>query len=369
MRGGRQRLLVPESTMSGKDSMELSSMSSAASSAASSLKSSAKVIDESEQLTLAQLRRKKQELFESAFDENIQEKMVTVRDESTGKKVKKAFSDVFGFAQLRPTHRGDENDTEHDDTLKLPGWLWAVIRKIRGTCFFKACIAREPETPLTVLHLMQPVAGFWVIVGMISTLFALLRVANVFDSQTATETQHFTAVAHILLFSVAGFILTYVGLKARDCPSQEKLHIELDTKVNDLGISANTEEGFADDAEGLANISLSWIAARREEKDKTEELRENVKRITEERQEFELKRQLLEYLMKGEVELAKLKVAKLERLLDRKNITGDDNITQKAEAQPNGVVDATELEMIINQIHRTENERTLYGGVCVCVCV
>ena len=38
-------------------------------------------------------------------------------------------------------------------------WLRGCVERCRGGYCFRACVARDPETPLTKLHVMQPVLG------------------------------------------------------------------------------------------------------------------------------------------------------------------------------------------------------------------
>lgn len=306
-------------------------------------------------MTLTELGQKKRKAHQEAFGQQAaqKEKMVLVKEQ--GRYVKKPFSEVHGMKQVRPK-RGDIGQD-----VKLPAWGAAIIEKLRSTCFFKACIAREKETPLTPLHLMQPVAGLLFLCGIASLALAVLRVVGIVRQEARTIERQLSAIMHIVGTSLASSALLYVGLKARDCPSQEKLHVELADQITDLGVSADHTESFADDAEGLAAISLNWIEQRKQQKDETQNLLNEVKRMSEQRWEFELKQHLCKYLMKGELELTKRRAARLEQQLLNEEIPVAQYREQKKSCYVDGNISARELERVVTQIHVTESSRTLYG--------
>ena len=109
-----------------------------------------------------------------------------------------------------------------EDTGALP-WLRAAVLHCRGNVCFRACVAREPETPLTELHLMQPVLGLLLMFAVVMLLVTTaVAVYNRLGSATLPGTaERALAILCAALAAAASAGLLYVGLIARAVPSHE----------------------------------------------------------------------------------------------------------------------------------------------------
>lgn len=249
-----------------------------------------------EDMTLKDISEQRKYLASSQFKKG-RSKTVLVKDPKTGRRTRQTFT------QQIPT------DGKAAD-VKLPRWATCCVEALRGTCFFRTCIAREPETPLTPLHLTQPIAGVLTLLGLVFMAWAVLRIGGheVFGWSTPER-----ANGICLLGQAAGSCaLLFAGLHARRLPSNEALNVRLARLVGSVGQSAVSAEDDSELAEQAADMSISRLQHAAAEKSHTRLLRDSLRHLAEERYEFKLKKALLRYLWQGEEIVSRQAIATLE---------------------------------------------------------
>ena len=116
---------------------------------------------------------------------------------------------------------------QSEDTKTLEGtalpWLRSTVRRFRSNVCFRACVASEPETPLTELHLMQPVLGLLLLLAVVMLLVTMAVAGyNGLGISTLPDTaKRALAILCAALAATASAGLLYVGLIARAVPSHE----------------------------------------------------------------------------------------------------------------------------------------------------
>ena len=55
-------------------------------------------------------------------------------------------------------------------------WLRGCVERCRGSVFFRTCVARHPETPLTELHLCSPAFVLLLVLGLFYNIFRHLHI-------------------------------------------------------------------------------------------------------------------------------------------------------------------------------------------------
>ena len=134
-------------------------------------------------------------------------------------------NDELSLTQIRvekQARRRELFEETDDGAVKVKQGEDTVLR-CRGNVCFRACVAREPETPLTELHLMQPVLGLLLMFAVVMLLVTTaVAVYNRLGSATLPGTaERALAILCAALAAAASAGLLYVGLIARTVPSHE----------------------------------------------------------------------------------------------------------------------------------------------------
>lgn len=154
----------------------------------------------------------------------------------------KSIADIRGEKEARRREMFEEDKDGKmrgkagSDTAALPV-LRRCVTSCRGNCLFRNCVAREPETPLTELHLMQPVLGLLLLLAVLTMLLTVAVAVNVVPLEGA-------GLRGVELWSaglaaVASVALLYVGKIAKDVPTHEQLNVALNARVDWLGDSVD----------------------------------------------------------------------------------------------------------------------------------
>ena len=138
---------------------------------------------------------------------------------------------------------------DHPDgvtSLYEPGQL------VRGTCFFRNCIARDPRTPINEMHIGKPVCLF--LVGLSCTLLVIAPMC------TDAWLYKLLGLTLILLFS-SSFVLLVVGRVAKTVLPLETQVADLIDENDKLAAGATKEADLAGTAEELDQLSLDLISS------------------------------------------------------------------------------------------------------------
>ena len=152
-----------------------------------------------------------------------------------------------------------------EDTKTLEGtalpWLRSTVRRFRSNVCFRACVASEPETPPTELHLMQPVLGLLLLLAVVMLLVTMAVAGyNGLGISTLPDTaKRALAILCAALAATASAGLLYVGLIARGVPSQEELNAQLNRGNDRLGDAVEDATANAVDAEHLKDMTLGNV--------------------------------------------------------------------------------------------------------------
>ena len=194
-----------------------------------------------EELSLTQIRHKKHEKWGKLFEE----------------------TDGDGTIKVK----------QGEHTSALP-WLRSTVLRFRSNMCFRACVAREPETPLTELHLMQPVLGLLLLLALVmllvTTAFAVCNGLGILTLPDAAERA--LAILCAALAATASAGLLYVGLIARGVPSHEELNVQLNRGNDRLGDAVGNARANAVDAERLKKMTLRNVRDLGSQRDKVREL-------------------------------------------------------------------------------------------------
>ncbi|KAL1523875.1 hypothetical protein AB1Y20_018794 [Prymnesium parvum] len=264
-------------------------------------------------------------------------------------------TETMSLSQIRQEKERRRQEALHGDDVWLPSWVASVVNRTRGTLFFRECVAREPETPLTSLHLMQPLLGLLLFGAMALLLFCVATAIGLLalsvDSIRALE------VVVSLLAVFASAALLSVGLVARGVPTQEKLNVQLNGNIDGLEESVEAAKANADDAEKLGNLTLGWVKARGADRDGVRALRDQLQRDTAELWAFQFKAMLLRYLSRGERHKYQQENAELlHALRETPSTTLAQYEAQREKLLPNGRLSIPELQRVAEMVRQTEQE-------------
>ena len=109
--------------------------------------------------------------------------------------------------------------------VSLPSWARALVACARGSACFRECVAREPETPLTELHLMQPLLALLLALGLL-LLLVTAAVASGIVSLPGAALRAVEIIVSALACLAAGGLFV-AGLIARDVPTPEGLNVQV----------------------------------------------------------------------------------------------------------------------------------------------
>lgn len=230
--------------------------------------------------------------------------------------------------------------------------LSACLNSLRGSFVFRTCIAREADTPLTELHLLQPLMAVMVVISVV--LFTTDLICRVVGSPLP-GLMYPTFSAQF----VSTFALSYVALLSFHTPSQEELNVTLSEEVNTIGEHADQHEVDAVDAERLNCMTLNWLQDRTSDRNHVDKLRCQLKEDQEKFWAFTFKNNLLKYLSRGEWEVYQ---EKDRALLDSGDLTMKEYKQKRAELLPDGMLTCEELEAVMAIIRDIEHN-TMYDFV------
>lgn len=231
----------------------------------------------------------------------------------------------------------------------------ACVLQFQNTGCFRMCVARNPKTPLTVLHLLQPMLGLQLLLSLIFLFVCTGATTGIIPIGYALMRgiQFFV----LSLCVVASGSLLYVGRIASGVPSQETLNVTLNKNVDEIADRVVAQEGAADDAQKLEGMTLSWIGARSEDRDAVNKLRTQLRRDTEKFWAFQFKARLLRYLASGEQQRYKQDNAKLMAdLRSRSDAKLSDYEMSREKLLPNGQLTLEELRRVMQMVAQTERE-------------
>ena len=254
------------------------------------------------------------------------------------KELQKGFKDVDGRV------RGTENEP---DTESLR-WL--------RFCF-SACVARDPETPLTELHLMQPVLGLLLAFGLALLLLTATLVA--LPSLLKGDELRMLELLSAGVALAAGVGCTYVCLIARGVPSHKQLNTKHDGQLDHLEGNVDNYKNSAADAEQLEKMTHRCVKNCRKDRDNLTKLNEELQRETQKEWAFQFKAQLLRYLSRGEARSYQKKLVGLldESLRHMEPGGGLDHFADRREKmRPNGLLSLKELRHIRSIVQVTERD-------------
>ena len=184
-----------------------------------------------------------------------------------------------------------------EDTAALPS-LRRCVLACRGTYAFRACVAREAETPLTELHLMQPVLGVLLLLSLLVLPLAAAVMVSTFGLSSAAL--RVVEISISLLAVAASGALLYVGRIAAGVPTHEQLNIALSERLDSLDEQAEAAMENAEDAQRLEGMTLGWVQARGRDRDAVRRLNAQLREDTNALWAFQFKARLLRYLSRGE---------------------------------------------------------------------
>ena len=229
-------------------------------------------------------------------------------------------------------------------------WLRGCVERCRGGYCFRTCVARNPETPLTELHLMQPVLGLLLIFGL--ALLLLTAAVAVLALDAPLRTLELLSAGLALVASAS---CTYVGLIARNVPTHEKLNNKLKRRIDCLEEIDNNANANAADAEQLEGMTLDWLKQRRAERNTVRKLNAQLAADTTKLHAFQFKAQLLRYLSLGERQRFKRKSAELlQELRKDPSKTLAHFEEERKSLMPNGKLSIHELRHIRDIVRVTE---------------
>ena len=229
-------------------------------------------------------------------------------------------------------------------------WLRGCVERCRGGYCFGTCVARNTETPLTELHLMQPVLGLLLIFGL--ALLLLTAAVAVLALDAPLRTLELLSAGLALVASAS---CTYVGRIARDVPTHEELNNDLKERIDCLEVIADDANANAADAEQLEDMTLDWLKQRRAERNTVRKLNAQLAADTTKLHAFQFKAQLLRYLSLGERQRFKRKSAELlQELRKDPSKTLAHFEEERKSLMPNGKLSIHELRHIRNAVRHTE---------------
>ena len=176
-----------------------------------------------------------------------------------------ATDDGKGQTKFKVKQRKQGEELTGEDTKTLEGtalpWLRSTVRRFHSSVCFRTCVAREPETPLTELHVMQPVLGLLLLLALVMLLVTTaLAVYNGLGIPTLPDTaKRALAILCAALAATASAGLLYVGLIARGVPSHEELNVQLNRGNQRLGDAVDDARANAVDAERLKEMTLGRV--------------------------------------------------------------------------------------------------------------
>jgi len=205
-------------------------------------------------------------------------------------------------------------------------------KPFRTNCLFTQCVAREPETPLNILHVFQPVCVLLLGIGLALT-----------GGSVAFPVDLARFVVLIFQAAASGCLLA-VGLIAKKIPSQEKLNVQLNNQIHKMSGDVDKLEGHGESADKLAGMTLGWVDANKTTRDRMKKLKEMLQQSQEEYYSFRFKYKLLMQLASGEQ--ARFRVEESQLKKDMENATMKEYNLKYAAILPDGLMNEEELRTV-----------------------
>ena len=264
----------------------------------------------------------------------------------------------MSLKELREEKQSAKDAAMRGPDVAMPSIIKRLVGILRGTCCFRNCVARNAQTPLTELHLAQPVFALFLLVGLVLVVLITAVAAGLLPASWAGR---FTELVVLALYVAASVLCLYVGIIAKYIPTHEELNIALNENVDTLdGAVSNTKED-ADKAEVLEGMTLSWIQDRSRDRNSVKELRLQLSLNTERLWAFQFRTRLLRYLSLGEQQRYKEDSAQLSAMMrQRQDATLAEFEQARAVLLPNGKLNARELRRVVN-IVRSIEQRSAYN--------
>ena len=248
---------------------------------------------------------------------------------------------------------GEFRPKSGDDTPAMP-MLRRCVVSCRGGVLFRACVAREADTPLTELHLMQPVLGLLLVMAILFMLSTVAVMVGLVPLEGVALRGLELASAGLAAMSAAA--LLYVGMIARSVPTHEELNVALTNRIDGLDGSVDSAKANATDAEALEGMTLGWVKARGADRDAVRALSRQLREDTAALWAFQFKSQLLRYLSRGEQQRYRQDSAALLQALRESGATLAQYETDRERLLPNGRLSAEELRRIADVVRQTEQD-------------
>ena len=264
----------------------------------------------------------------------------------------------LSLKELREERQSAKDAAMRGPDVVMPSIIQRLVRLLRGTCCFRNCVARDAQTPLTELHLSQPVFALFLLVGLVLVVLITAVAAGLLPASWAGRV---TELVVLILYVAASVLCLYVGLVAKYIPTHEELNVALNDNVDTLdGAVSNTNED-ADKAEVLEGMTLSWIQDRSRDRNSVKELRLQLSLNTERLWAFQFRTRLLRYLSLGEQQRYKEDSAQLSAMMrQRQDATLAEFEQARAVLLPNGKLNARELRRVVNIVRNIE-QRSAYN--------
>jgi len=235
-----------------------------------------------------------------------------------------------------------DKDGDVEEGSGLPdGPLDRTCAPCRGNFLFHMCVAREPETPLNVLHMMQPTMVVLLGLGMLLCSAIVLPV---------------NIAMYLVIFGQAASAvgMLFVGIVVKDIPSQEKLNVELNKKIGKMGGMVDDLEEHGDTAGQLASMTIGWVAARAETRDRMRQLRDMLQTSQGEYYSFRFRYQLLLKLAAGEQARFRVEESNLKKNMEDKTMREYNEAYSKI--LPDGLMNEEELTTVAMIIKDSTDE-------------
>ena len=225
----------------------------------------------------------------------------------------------------------------------------------RSNWLFKMCVAHERETPLNVLHLMQPLMMALMCVGVaFVVLLSLLTTVGV----SLPENEFEQVLLAVQCFASAS--LLYTGVTVANIPSQEKLNVFLNRQLSALNAFVDSQEDGALKAERLSGMSVQWVTERRDTREQMKALKAKLEAGQAEYWSFRFKFQLLTIMSNAE---QRCFVERERELRDSMGAAGN-SIAEFDSARnrilPDGLLSEDELRRVVQIIADTTQHS---GGI------
>jgi len=255
---------------------------------------------------------------------------------------------------------GRVGGTKNEPDTESLRWLLVCVERCRGSVCFSTCVARDPETPLTELHLMQPVLGLLLAFGLALLLLTATLVA--LPSLLKGDELRMLELLSAGVALAAGVGCTYVCLIARGVPSHEQLNKKQKRHLDHLEKERRQLQNSAADAEQLEGMTRRSVKDRCDERDKLRKLNEELETELKKKRVFQFKAHLLRYLSRGEGRSCQKRLTELFDEYEQMESGGrlEHFAARREKMRPDGLLSLKELRHIRSIVQLTERNNSAY---------